>query len=376
MLRIDTLGRGAREDWTALWAEAFPGDDPAWIEWYADSFAKPASILGAWEGIRLVGTVHMNRCSLFWGGREIPSCAVAGVATAKDRRGSGIARQMMEETHRILRAEGVPLAYLYPFHYPFYEKFGWQAGYRARNWDIAADRLLPGEGTFAWAEDPGEEEFRDMARLYRSWTAGYGGYRLRDASYMARLWQDAASDGCRLGFRTAEGRRGYVLASEADGVLRVQDWADADMAGLMGCALRDTGCMRAVWMAPEDTVLPGAECTTEDRDMVRILDFAGLLDGMHTSAEGCVTVAVEDAFLPENTLCCRIRAREGRISCSPSTDAPRVTGDIRAWTRFWMGYASADEAGLTFADKNDTNTAALLTAMRPQETLWLREMYV
>ena len=377
-MRIDIVGSGAREDWIALWGEAFPEDDPAWIAWYADNFAASDSILGAWDGIRLVGTVHMNRCSLAFGGREIPSCAVAGVATARDLRGRGIARNMLEETHRILRERGIPLAYLYPFSYPFYEKFGWQAGYRARMWNLSADAFSTCVGDFSWVDSPCAADFARMADIYGSWSARYDGYRIRSAAYMEKLRQDAASDGCRLGLWCCGDARGYVLAAAGPEGLSVHDWAGDDMTGMMVCAARSCGAAAVSWTSPDDGTLrvPGARTDVTDRDMVRILDYAALLDGMVCAAEGVLSVGVEDAFLPENGGIYRLASREGRLTCVRGGGVPDVSGDIRAWTRFWMGYASAEDTGLVFGTEDKEHVAALLAAMRPPKCMWLREMYV
>ena len=380
-MRGITLTEADREDWMALWLEAFPEDSRQWTAWYAENFVREGSILGIREDGRLTSMVHLNRSTLALRGRELPACAVAGVATAQDCRGRGLARTLLDESHRILRREGTALAYLYPFSYAFYEKYGWTAGYRAFSWKLSAAQAVHcgrSDGILQWIERPASEDFAHMARIYREWVKTLDGYRLRDSSDMHQRYEDEAMGGARLAFWESGTSEGYLLASCSEGRWSVADWAGEDMKGLMLALFAEGKVSEAAWLSPLDDAvgIPGAVRTVVDRDMVRVLNFAACLEGIQCPEGLDCVIAAEDPFLPANSGCYRRSEKEGQIHCQREDEAPRAWGDIRAWTAVLMGYAAPETAGLVFAQDKEDTTIAQLQAVFPPRRMWLQEMYV
>src|SRR5690349_6159796 len=59
-------------------------------------------------------------------GRSVPARAVAGVAVASDRRGTGAGRRLMSEVLRRSAADGAALMTLYPSLLGFYRRQGFE----------------------------------------------------------------------------------------------------------------------------------------------------------------------------------------------------------------------------------------------------------
>ncbi len=115
--------RGAAK---ALWKEAF-NDSDAFIDWYFANKILPGNSLCMFEGGQLISIVHMIPYTISVQGRPLSSAFIAGVATAKNRRGEGLMRTMLLESLALLKTRGILMTHLYPFSHAFYEAFGWAA---------------------------------------------------------------------------------------------------------------------------------------------------------------------------------------------------------------------------------------------------------
>lgn len=83
------------------------------------------------EGGSVAATVAHFAMGQWFGGRSVPLVGIAGVGVAPARRGQGTGTRLMQACLRELRAQGVPLAGLYPATQPLYRRVGFeQAGSR------------------------------------------------------------------------------------------------------------------------------------------------------------------------------------------------------------------------------------------------------
>jgi GNAT superfamily N-acetyltransferase len=110
-----------------------------------DSMAA-GQMLGAYEGGRLIGTARYLDTRQWWGGRSMPMAGVAGVKTAPEARGRGVATALLTELLSLLPGRGYPISVLYPSTPGVYRSLGWEFGggfYRTEIAGPALASLLP-----------------------------------------------------------------------------------------------------------------------------------------------------------------------------------------------------------------------------------------
>ena len=120
------------DDVVTLWTLAFslyvqnPEESETNFESCLDYFNNDlAFCYGAYDGTRLVATAGVLPYEMHLGGRFVPVGAVAAVATIPEHRRRGLVQLLMTECLKRLHDERVPVASLWPFAYPFYERLGW-----------------------------------------------------------------------------------------------------------------------------------------------------------------------------------------------------------------------------------------------------------
>lgn len=107
-----------------LWQEAFDNPDAFLDAFFSDGIAADGYHC-IWENNVPVSALYWFDCSLK--GHRL--AYIYGVATLKSHRGRGLARQLMAETHEILRKQGYSGAVLVPEEahlFDFYRKLGYR----------------------------------------------------------------------------------------------------------------------------------------------------------------------------------------------------------------------------------------------------------
>ncbi len=107
-----------------LWQEAF-GDSESYLDDFFRTAFAPHRCLTAWEAGQLAAAAYWLPCSCR--GRE--GAYLYAVATVKAYRGRGFCHSLLEEVHRLLRAQGCAMAVLVPGEdslYTFYEAMGYK----------------------------------------------------------------------------------------------------------------------------------------------------------------------------------------------------------------------------------------------------------
>jgi predicted acetyltransferase len=166
----------------------FPSDEEAFISYYFQKRTKPDWILGAFEGERLIGTVHMLPQTARFFGVDKSVCLVVGVATLPDERGKGVAGSMLNAAFAIMRERGFSLTVLKAAtedlqHY--YEKFGYAAFARRDVYDLTLSDLLGVEDVATHTPSAAE-----LLHIYTAYASGYNGMRVRTKRDMELLLEE------------------------------------------------------------------------------------------------------------------------------------------------------------------------------------------
>lgn len=119
-----------------LWQEAFDDPDAFTDLFFAKGFS-PDRYHCIKENGAPVSALYWFDCYLE--GRKL--AYIYGVATLKSHRGKGLAGQLLQDTHKILRQQGYAGAVLVPHReslFGFYRKFGYEAAATATEFSCAA----------------------------------------------------------------------------------------------------------------------------------------------------------------------------------------------------------------------------------------------
>lgn len=110
---------------------AFTGEEEGQRQWLATMGQDNLRAMRAAPGAPPEAVLSIVRMGQHFGGRVVPMLGVVGVGVAPERRGSGLAQQMMSACLREARETGAPISTLYASTQALYRKVGYeQAGSR------------------------------------------------------------------------------------------------------------------------------------------------------------------------------------------------------------------------------------------------------
>jgi predicted acetyltransferase len=168
------------------------------------------------DGMRIVHSEHqlasaagLIRMGMYFGGRSVPCVGIAGVATAPEFRGHGVATRLMRELVRELAEARVALSALFPATMELYRKAGYGLGGSRVVWEIdpkdigvefRAHDMVP-------ADREDEPEFR---RLYALHAAGASGHLDRADYQWKRIFDPPTPENRYWIVRGPDSNVGYV----------------------------------------------------------------------------------------------------------------------------------------------------------------------
>jgi predicted acetyltransferase len=374
-----------------------PGEEQALGDLLAETYGVPRELIGPWfdyagrQNLRVLredGQVAAGLIRVpmgqFWGRRSIRTCGVAGVGTSPALRGKGLATRLMHAAVSEMRAEGFPLAALYPSTQPLYRRAGFeQAGtcfrFRAPPRSLTGgDRALPMRSLTI-------EDLPAVEALYRQVASSRDGW-LDRGSY---IWH-------RVRFPRGRTVHGYVVGetSPVDGYIflsrsltpdgfnevGITDLAARSPAGWrrLLAFLADHGSMTSEvgWFGGTDEPLlhPLAEVDEVKVEahityMLRVLHLQAALTARGYPVGLCAELELDvvDPLFEENAGRWRLRVKEGRATVERGGDGA-LGCDVRSLATLFSGFRSATalaELGLLTGPASALAAADAVFAGRP-----------
>ncbi|WP_435063291.1 GNAT family N-acetyltransferase [Halobaculum sp. EA56] len=337
-------------------------------------------------------------------GEFCPVAGVSAVASPPEYRRRGLVRELLTDLHRECRDEGIPLAALWPFEFPFYRRLGY-----ARVNDYTRT-VVPVDALDGACADPAGEFERlsadDWERLddvYAEWATGPLGLDRTEGWWRRRVFESWGTDPYVYGWRAdadvggsgeADDLRGYLVYTIEDGdedgrSMEVSELAfrDREARGqlLRFCRNHDSQVERVRLVGPPDVHLldelddpRAAETERRAGPMARVVDVAGALETIDypRAAEGAVTVDVTDDTCPWNDGTYRLRVADGhgRVDAVRDGADAAVSLDVGALTRLVVGSHGVDRlVELGDVTVVDGTTRRTLAAAFPPAEPYLRE---
>lgn len=353
---------------------------------------------GVHDGGVLVGKATDLHHGQWWGGRVLPAADIGGVAMPPERRGGGLARQVL--THLLARARdrGALVSTLYPTTTGPYRAMGWEVTGTLRWVDLptAALRSVPAPAGPTALRAATAADWPAVQAVYAQVAALGEGPLSREGPGFERPGPDGRlpfdgitlveQDGVVTGYASWQRGHGYgVQPDHAEGgaLLTVPDLlattADAARALARSLAGWDTVTptvryLPLPWAEPVGLTLP----VEQGRQfaghvwMWRPVEVAGAVAarGWPSTAEGSLTFVLTDAAAPWNAGPWRlsVRAGSGALTRPLPADPAGPTLDVRGFALLWCGTATPAQvraAGLLHGDAGqDGALAATLGAGR------------
>ena len=360
----------------------------------------------------------------WFGGRSVPMLGVAGVGTAPEARGRGIARRMMEAFVREAAAEGWALAGLYASTQALYRQSGFEQGgfcfeIRIPVKELAGIARPPGDELLALrqiAEWPKPEHRwivpEAVREVYRGFAKGYDGMLDRGAYTWSRVQhlREDHFDGFGVyapasGSGGAETLEGYVYFTQVRGPasgkhdIQLSDFAYSTprAARRLARLLADMATMgehviirQAGPIHPLLTLLPLQAYRVDRREywMTRIthlpkaVEARGWPAGLRASLGLDVTDALVDANAGSWTLSVadgrgtlERRAAGGAAGPAAAVRAPTIRCDIRGLVPLYTGLYSARQAAGIGLIEGDEAAVAAANALFPGGSPWMSDFF-
>lgn len=223
-------------DLRKLWQEAFGDSDETVDAFFTTGFSEDRC-----HSIRENGVIVS---ALYWFDCELNGQKIAylyAVATDKNHRGRGLARRLLDETHKILKDQGYAGAILVPGSqelFTMYKKLGYRAATTVKEF-TAEQGSIPVSLT-----QIDTRQYADLRRQYLP-TGGV-------------LQEGAILDYLQTYARFYQGEDFLLAAAEKDGILQVQE--------LLGNEKAAPGILRALGIPKGDFRTPG-----NDRNFAMLL---------------------------------------------------------------------------------------------------------
>jgi predicted acetyltransferase len=347
---------------------------------------------------RVIGTAGARDLRQWFGGREIETSGIWGVATLPEDRGAGVATLAVSELLHDARAKGQPLSTLYPATLRPYRALGYELAGTMTRHELAMDDIPHGpSGPLEVRELDLERDLDDVRACYRSSVEDQEGpIDSDDPDWWPRRILGRWFSDDRVRAIVARGTHGDVEAYASfaqvrtDGRLEVmfridakhlvastlEGWASilSYLRGFrgLGSTIRFAGppAHPLAMLIEEQRVTP----VWSYRWMLRLLDVPAALEQRgYQPISGEITIAVEDGLFPDNRGPWRVVAKDGSVTVEPAATPHVRPIPIGTLSSMFTGFLSPfDAARLGLIDRDDAPFLASLFAGRDP---WMHDFF-
>lgn len=310
----------------------------------------------------------------YFGGRSVPMTGIAGVATAPERRGQGLAQKMMAACVEEMAEGGVAISTLYPSTRRLYRKVGYEEAGAFCAVRVPVDGLGGGKAELA-VRPLGAADEAGVKGVYDQWASGRAGAVARGAYIWNRVREKPGQVYDGFGVFASSGRiEGYVYlhqhrrpeAMKHDVLVSDIAWTTPRAGRTLMSFLAGFGTMGSeveVLGSPSHPLLsmsPGVErrVTRCELWMVRLTDVRAALTarGYPSGLRASVVLDVHDELIPKNDGVWTLEVENGQGAVRHGGDpaaalrlgvrglAAMFAGHLRASHAAMMGWAHAERA--------------------------------
>ena len=338
--------------------------------------------------------------------------AIGGVVTLPEARGQRCIHQIMAAAFRHMREGGQVFSILYPFSFPYYRQFGYEMALADQRAEIPLERFFHYKYPARLESIDANADAAPFKLVYEKFTAQYNLAIVRTDENWAEMLDRDPYDDLAFTFlhRDEAGHPdAYVLytvdKNEEEGdKLDIEELAWTTPAGLHAIfgffGKLGAEFTHIIWSPPSDMLMQSlfpdpseVDVEWEAAGMNRIINVCAALETLAAPAgSGWVTIAVTDAFLPENSGLYCVEWANGKLNVRSNTpseaavtaatalsptveaaSAPDLITDIETLAQLVTGYLTPADA--QYKKGIIVNSHTRLTALFPRKTLYMKERY-
>lgn len=371
---------------------AFAGTLQGSTKWIKDNGLDNIRVLR--EGKTIPACLRRIEMGQFFGGKSVPLCGIAGVATAPESRGKGHARRMMEACVREMHDRGEAIGGLYCSTQALYRQSGFeQAGHRFIT-RIPIARLLGGSKqrnvvVLTEAHQP------QIEACYRAFASAYNGTLDRREYIWKRIRErpDAKYQGYGV-LDENDSLAGYLYmaqAREPNSIrqeLQLSDIAfTTPQAGRQLLAfladyepMADSLVLAGGPIHPLMTLLPQQRYEVKFKDywMLRVVDVKKALEarGYSAAIRAEVTLHVIDEVIPANTGNWKLDISAGKAHVrKANAGRADVSCSIRGLAAMYSGLYTPRQASALGLCEGNAKSLDLLEGALSGSAPWMSDHY-
>lgn len=372
---------------------AFAGTLERSTKWVKDNGLENIRVLR--EGKTIPACLRRIEMGQYFGGKRVPLCGIAGVATAPESRGKGHARRMMEACVREMHERGEAIGGLYCSTQALYRQSGFeQAGHRFIT-RVPVSRLLGGSKTRNTIVLK-EADQKRIEACYRKFASPYNGTLDRTEYIWKRIKERA--DGKSQGYGVLDDRgglAGYLFMEQTRDAHSIrQELQLADIAFTTPEAGRQLIAFLADYEPMADwiqlgsgplhpllTLLPQQRYEVKFKDfwMLRVVDVKKALEarGYSPSVRASVALNITDETIAANSGQWRLEVADGNASVRRSTGNERtgISCGIRGLAAMFSGLYSPRQAAAIGLCAGDEKSLDVLGGVFSGGTPWMSDHY-
>lgn len=222
-MEIRFANENEKEAVKQLWHYCFYDSDP-YLSWFFNTVYRPENTVVATVDGKIAAALQLLPCTLVIRNKAYSCDYIAGVSTAPEFRGRGIARGIMEFSNQAAGKRGKSFLLLIPAVNHFYEKFGYVSCYERLEYYFSPAALRPPKFN-GRAKRAAEEDLPVLLQIYEQYTSRFNGYLQRTlADFRMQLQQyDMFHGGTYLFYDEGQTPCGYLSYAATDQLLSADE---------------------------------------------------------------------------------------------------------------------------------------------------------
>lgn len=355
----------------AIWRVCFPDDTRAHVDWFFSERFSPDRALVLCLEKRIVSCLHLVQYRVKIRGKEYDAPFVVGAATLPEEQGKGLMRMLLQVVYEQLHSQGHALSMLYPFHYGFYRKLGFETVSRQCVYTLPlVDVKKMASSSFARTRREGLVEKPldacSLKEVYDAMMSRFDTAMVRSSLLCYKRLDEWRRDGL-LSILCSRGEKaeGYALFSLHEGHLTISELSYIDGAALLflldrlGAYAENEGIRSIKFPLPPresiDFLLDDARNKAKFNPfaMLRVINVERFFDGLPLESIKSFTLRIKDEqcawnnavfeiFPGEHTRITRSHL-EPQVQCAITTLAQLAAGSLGGNEAFALGLLEGDE---------------------------------
>ena len=354
---------------------------------------------GVFAGDRLVTTYQLLPLECKVRGQWFQLGGIGDVVSPPENRRKGYIGQMLTFSLQEMRERGMLLSALWPFSYPFYRKYGWEAVSAFKQYTLKPDLLQSSDQIRGEFVRLTADNFSQLDKIYQLHHSHYDLELKRDTSWWERIIeQNKKGEKYVYLWEEAGEARGYIIYSIKvvnkggdDKELLVREMAAADYTAyrqlLRFLYYHDSQVKTITWSAPLNDplgkILPSPWIDQHQYKagaMFRIVDVEGIFNGITYPAgpELILYFTINDSIAPWNNGNYRLEVRGGKGRCSKVVSVVTIdfTIDINRLAPVIIGFMTPYEAEqLGYLTTRNGEISEKLQALLPGRDTYFYEFF-